>query len=642
MNHNVAEAFLEQQNNPAVQGSGQGNGSLDGTVSTETVASAKKTITPGSWRMLAALITATNMIMLSGCSFTDFVATWGRSDKTASITDEAVPGVEVKNVSTSSTGTNNQVVGELPLNAALKVTAGEKVVSGETLAGAKLDESAAWVMGQGELTVRDCTVEGSGETSSEEGSRLYGRNAVLLSNGGGMLKVEGGSVSSKGMGAAGVFASGSNASASVSRTNISTVGDSSSGVRASAGGSLTALNCNVTTTGADSPGASVGKGGGTLTVNGGSYTVGGLDSPGVLARGETNLLNASVNSQFEAARVEGDSLLTSTGASLETAGDYCVKLVPPTAEGSVGIPRFEMNGGSLKGGKQALIGVGSTKGEVVIQNGTLPADTLTLIKVYTEPLLNQPASASLTANGQTLYGDIVCEEGSSLTVDLTNASTFNGGINKDSQKGLVSVTIDASSVWNVSADSYIGGLTASLPTLNSIKDDGHTIYYQPNHPDNQWLGGQTMDLPGGGKLTPGEDWLPAKGTSATTVPAAKAADNGGRAAAAGGQDKVGAAEAFSGGLQGETSKLGPGETAPANRGGSPLAGKKIGETTTEGRSLAPGIQPENGTAVVTEGGTLPPPVTEGSSGAGVSETSVSVVTTITDVYLDPELSQKIL
>ena len=87
----------------------------------------------------------------------------------------------------------------------------------------------------------------------------------------------------------------------------------------------------------------------------------------------------------------------------------------------------------------------------------------------------------LTADGQTLTGNMIADAVSSITATLQNGWSLEGSINSHKQAKAVSLALDASSTWTVTADSYLTCLsdpegTSSTNTTN-INGNGHTVYY---------------------------------------------------------------------------------------------------------------------------------------------------------------------
>jgi hypothetical protein len=110
----------------------------------------------------------------------------------------------------------------------------------------------------------------------------------------------------------------------------------------------------------------------------------------------------------------------------------------------------------------------------------------------------------LTAEGQTLVGDMTADDISSITATLQNGSTLTGAINTAHTAQAVNLTLDGSSTWTVMADSYLTCLSdpdgVSGTAISNITGDGHTVYYDASACPA--LGGQTYTLNGGGTLQP--------------------------------------------------------------------------------------------------------------------------------------------
>jgi hypothetical protein len=110
----------------------------------------------------------------------------------------------------------------------------------------------------------------------------------------------------------------------------------------------------------------------------------------------------------------------------------------------------------------------------------------------------------LTADTQTLVGDMVADGISSLTAVLQNGSALTGSINADNAAGEANLTLDAGSTWTVTADSYLTCLSdadgISGTTITNITGNGYTVYY--DSAACPALDGQTYTLNGGGSLQP--------------------------------------------------------------------------------------------------------------------------------------------
>jgi len=119
--------------------------------------------------------------------------------------------------------------------------------------------------------------------------------------------------------------------------------------------------------------------------------------------------------------------------------------------------------------------------------------------------LDEYSKASITLADMDIIGDINVSNGSTLRMNI-NTSSYTGTINGNNTSIDVDITLDSDSTWTLTGDSYVNilSITKSDATRKNIrkyiKSNGYNIYY--NAENNEWLNGQTISLPGGGKLIP--------------------------------------------------------------------------------------------------------------------------------------------
>jgi hypothetical protein len=81
---------------------------------------------------------------------------------------------------------------------------------------------------------------------------------------------------------------------------------------------------------------------------------------------------------------------------------------------------------------------------------------------------------TFTASDQTLTGDIKVDSISKLTMNISDSSNYKGSINSDgTEASALSVTLDSSSTWTLTSDSYVTEFNGSLSNVNT---NGHTLY----------------------------------------------------------------------------------------------------------------------------------------------------------------------
>ena len=112
------------------------------------------------------------------------------------------------------------------------------------------------------------------------------------------------------------------------------------------------------------------------------------------------------------------------------------------------------------------------------------------------------SEGTLTLCNTSIEGNINTDETSSLNILLKQESVLIGQINNENKYNTVTIQIEEASVWELTQDSYVRGIILKDKTLNGIKSNGHTIYYNTKCSTNAWLNGNTIYLNDGGKITP--------------------------------------------------------------------------------------------------------------------------------------------
>lgn len=386
--------------------------------------------------------------------------------------------------------------------------------SNQTYTASNEDQSGVYVTNGGNLTLNNVTVNTSGNTSSDENSSFYGLNAGILGSLGSTITVNGGTITTTGTGANGAFATGEGTTVNLSNVTISATGDGGHGVMATQGGTMTLTNVDMTTSGAHSAPIATDRGGGTIKSTGGTLTTSGADSPCYYSTGVLNISGSTCNAiGSEVAVIEGANsvILTDTNAVSNVAEKWAVMIYQSfsgDAQGSDGV--FTMTGGSLTytDANSPLFYITNTNGYITLKGVDVTAASGILLQAEGNDRWGTSGSNGgtvyFTTDGQSLTGNFIADMISTLNIELKNSSSLTGAINTENTAKSVTVTLDATSAWNVSADSYITCLvdadSISGTTITNINGNGHTVYYDAA--TCTALNGQTYTLNGGGTLTP--------------------------------------------------------------------------------------------------------------------------------------------
>lgn len=384
----------------------------------------------------------------------------------------------------------------------------------QTYTSTSADISAICVINGGSLSLVNPTITKSGDTSSDESSSFYGLNAAVLVGPDSTMTISGGSVTTEGDGANGVFATGGGSSVTLSDLTIYAAGDGAHGVMATLGGSLTLTNVDIVTTASHSGAVATDRGSGTITVTGGTVTAAGQDSPGIYSTGMITVSNATITATgAESAVIEGANSIVLTDTALcstfeDKWGVMIYQSMSGDAEGTEGV--FTMTGGSLTytSATGPLFFVTNSTGIITLENVEITAASGTLVEAAATDRWGSSGSNGgtviFTADKQILTGDLVADSISSISAALQNASSLTGSINSDHTAREVNLTLDETSTWNVTADSYLTCLTnptgISGDTVTNIVGNGHTVYYDASA--CPVLGGATYTLVNGGSLQP--------------------------------------------------------------------------------------------------------------------------------------------
>jgi len=384
--------------------------------------------------------------------------------------------------------------------ASVDTGAGAYVLSdGETLSGGtytstNADENAIRAEGEITASLEGVTVEKTaGAASSSDASSFYGLNAAILALDNATLNITGGTVTATAEGANGVFAY-NGATIHITDTVINVSGGNAGGIEVAGGGTLYATNLTVNTT--VKAAIRSDRGGGTLVVDGGTYTTSGSSgAPAVYSTADITVSNATLTANdSEAVVVEGLNSVTLTdcdvtgnmdGTYAETNNENIHNIMlyqSMSGDAEVGTSSFTMTGGTLVSLNGDMFYVTNTNSVINLSGVDVTlADGTYLLRVSGNSSSRgwgtagaNGGNATFNLSGQTLAGDIYVDAISTLAMNLADSSSFTGAINAGgTQAGALSVTIDESSTWTLTGDSYI---TAFNGSLDNVVTNGFKLY----------------------------------------------------------------------------------------------------------------------------------------------------------------------
>ena len=358
--------------------------------------------------------------------------------------------------------------------------------SGQVYASSTSDESALLISTSDAVSITDPTVTKSGDSDGGDNCNFYGLNAAVLVKDGTTTTITGGTITSDADGANGVFcyggnggqngASGDSTTLYIYDTTITTTGNGSGGIMTTGGGITYAYDLTVETSGRSSAAIRTDRGGGTVVVDGGTYTSNGLGSPVIYSTAGITVSNAKlVSTLSEGVCIEGLNSITLNDCDLTANNTQCngnatfldtiMIYQSMSGDAASGTSHFTMTGGSLTSKNGHVFHVTNTNAVITLEGVEIvneDADNI-LLSVCADGWNGGSNIATLKAIAQKLVGAIKVGSDSSLTLELTDGSTFEGSIDGSitnakgetisTDVGTVTVTLDSTSTWTLTGNS---------------------------------------------------------------------------------------------------------------------------------------------------------------------------------------------
>ena len=357
------------------------------------------------------------------------------------------------------------------------------------------DENAVLVSGGSTTVTGGSITRSSSDSTGGDNASFYGVGAAALVTGG-TLTVSGATITTDSAGGAGVFAYGDGV-AYVTDCTISTEGNTAGGIHVAGGGTLYAENLTVVTQGESSAAIRSDRGSGTMVVTGGSYTSNGLGSPAVYVTADITVSDATLTATgSEALCLEGLNTVTLNSCTLtgsmkdldQNDNTWTVILYQSmSGDAQVGQGSFTMNGGTLVSLNGGLFYTTNTESVFTLNNVELVAQDDCEYLLRCTGNSNQRgwgtsgkngADCVFTAIAQVMNGTVIWDSISTLQLSLTEGTVYTGAIVDDEScageggSGSCAVTVDETSTWIVTGDSYV----TSLDNQGTVTDaEGNSV-----------------------------------------------------------------------------------------------------------------------------------------------------------------------
>ncbi|WP_311409639.1 hypothetical protein [Lancefieldella parvula] len=406
---------------------------------------------------------------------------------------------------TAKATANNTTEATKKASEALRITAAQ-TLNGYAVNSTTADENTILVNTTDDVTITNSTVTKTGDSDGGDNCNFYGQNAAVLVEGGSTTTLTNLTVTSDAKGANGIFSYGGNGGQNggdgdgtkviVKDTTITTTGDGAGGTMTTGGGTTNAYNLTVTTNGQSSAAIRTDRGGGTVYVDGGTYTSNGLGSPAIYSTAEIHVANATLVSNLsEGVCIEGLNSIELTDCDLTANNTKCngnatfmdtiMIYQSMSGDAATGNSTFAMTGGSLTSKNGHMFHVTNTNADIELNGVKLTNEDAAnvLISVCDDGWNGGNNKATFNAKAQDLVGAVLVGDNSTLALNLTEGTTFEGYVNGNivnatnqtvsTEVGTVAVTLDNNSTWTLTADSYV---TEFNGTAANVIANGHTLY----------------------------------------------------------------------------------------------------------------------------------------------------------------------
>lgn len=406
---------------------------------------------------------------------------------------------------TAKATANNTTEATKKASEALRITAAQ-TLDGYAVNSTTADENTILVNTTDDVTITNSTVTKTGDSDGGDNCNFYGQNAAVLVEGGSTTTLTNLTVTSDAKGANGIFSYGGNGGQNggdgdgtkviIKDTSITTTGDGAGGTMTTGGGTTNAYNLTVTTNGQSSAAIRTDRGGGTVYVDGGTYTSNGLGSPAIYSTAEIHVANATLVSNLsEGVCIEGLNSIELTDCDLTANNTKCngnatfmdtiMIYQSMSGDAATGNSTFVMTGGSLTSKNGHMFHVTNTNADIELNGVKLTNEDAAnvLISVCDDGWNGGNNKATFNAKAQDLVGAVLVGNNSTLALNLTEGTTFEGYVNGNivnasnqtvsTEAGTVAVTLDNNSTWTLTADSYVTEFNGAAANVIA---NGHTLY----------------------------------------------------------------------------------------------------------------------------------------------------------------------
>ena len=339
------------------------------------------------------------------------------------------------------------------------------------------DENAILVS-NGTSTLSNITVNKTGDSDGGDNTSFYGTNSAILAKDGSTLNLKNITVKTDATGANGVFSYGGSATTNntnsdgttinISDSKITSTKDNSGGIMTTGGGVMNATNLEINTSGTSSAAIRTDRGGGTVVVNKGTYKTTGQGSPTIYSTADITVKNATlIATASEGVVIEGKNSVTLENVDLtdtnnklngkSTTYKNIFLYQSMSGDADTGVSTFTSKNSKITTNKGDTFYITNTSSEINLENNTITKNDSTgsFLRAQADSWGNTGSNGgtvTLNMTNQKAIGNIVIDSISTLTMNLTNKSYYEGTINSDNSAKSITLKLDKTSSIKLTDD----------------------------------------------------------------------------------------------------------------------------------------------------------------------------------------------
>lgn len=351
-------------------------------------------------------------------------------------------------------------------------------------------------------TISNVTVEKEGNSDGGDTTSFYGTNSAILAKGGANLTLNNVTINTNATGANGVFSYGGSATTNnsssdgttitISDSKITTTKDNSGGIMTTGGGTMVADNLEITTKGTSSAAIRTDRGGGTVKVTKGTYKTLGQGSPTIYSTANISVSDATLLAESsEGIVIEGKNSVTIDNCTLEDSNTklngksttYKNIFIYQSMSGDAaeGKATFTSKNSKITTNNGDTLYVTNTTAEINLENNTIINNDTNgnFLRVQKDSWGNTGSNGgivTLNMTNQKASGNIVVDPISTLTINMTNNSYYEGMINNENTAKSITLKLDKTSKIKLTGDTYITSLDNADTTNSNIDFNGYKLY----------------------------------------------------------------------------------------------------------------------------------------------------------------------